>query len=167
MMATSALRTCRRNTTQTRATIRLTSMSCALERFDRAINQVRIGHRPIRWSRLEAGSVQSPRVDPLRFFVAARSLERHRNSLYDRQCSAQNRRRAPRLRAHFDSDHGTGRGGRSSRPGSTPARLSRLQRWPITAAFAVSAAIGRPRLRGKPKVRPARNSLTGRPSTRA
>jgi hypothetical protein len=139
----------------------------ALERFDRAINQVgsvidRFDGHALRQARCNL------RESILYVFsLAARSLDRPRNSLYDRQCSAQNRRRAPRLRAHFDSDHGTGRGGVQAGPAQHQRRLSRLQRWPITAAFAVSAAIGRPRLRGKPKVRPARNSLTGRPSTRA
>ena len=42
-----------------------------------------------------------------------------------------------------------------------------VQRRRRPAAFAVSAAIGRPKLSGKPNVRPARNSLIGRPSTMA
>ena len=40
MMATSALRTCSRKTTQTRATMRLSSISVAAQGRDRAVNQV-------------------------------------------------------------------------------------------------------------------------------
>jgi hypothetical protein len=48
---------------------------------------------------------------------------------------------------------------------STATQMTR-QRRPITAVFDDSMPIGRPKLSGKPNVSPARNSLTGRPSTK-